>query len=436
MTENNSPPDRPNGSGLSRRTFVYGAGIAGLAAATGIAQGQQPENTNQQMNGVNSLQITGNSFELGGRRIVGEAGYKTIEDAWNDADDGDTIYVHASYDASKADESFPILLDYREKEVMLSGGHPSGSVIDATGSTNNIIEIIGRGSRDYRNNPVVQNLKLVGGQTGLRVARAPFASFQNLIFYENGEHGSLIAAHPDNGTFGTNWYNCQAWNCGGHGFTMETAAEAHGTTYFGCRATSNRGIGFRLRGFTCKIIGGTTQLNFNYGIEARSGKGSLVQGMYIEGNARGNDFPVELYANNADGLSVNSCYFHGVNPRSVEHNHNWVQRGVNVHQTEQLSVRDCTVRRYGDGFIALFGCTDADVHSSSHYFDSADLFALDPNGRGNLRTRSDGMILPTNLSSVAGAHEFDQGIHKSSNGNTGLAIWYNGGWHSVAAQPL
>lgn len=382
-----------------------------------------------------STEVRSSSVELGGRRIVGEDGYETIAAAWSAAADGDSIYVHSSYDAQTAGETFPIVLDYSEKEVMLTGGHPSGSVIDAGDADANVIEVIGRGVEDYRNNPVVQNLKIVGGEIGLRVRRAPFSSFDNLVFYDTGSHGMCIDSHPDGGTFGTNWSNCQAWHCGGDGFRAVRSAQPHGTTYWGCRATANRGVGFRLRGTSSMLFGGTSQLNYDYGIEVRSGWGVGITGVYIEGNARGNDFPVEVYGRGADGLTIENCYFHGINPRGAEHNHDRVQRGVNVHDTEALTVRDCTARRYEDGFIAVFGCTDIDAYAPSHCLDDTDLFGPDPTGNGNLRARSNGLILPTDLSEVDGNHEYDCGYHVGDN-TEGHAIWRNGSWQLTETTTL
>ncbi len=367
-------------------------------------------------------------MDIGGRLVVGDDGYTTIADAWDAAADGDTVYVHSSYDASAAGESFPIELDCREKQVTLTGGHPSASVIDAGSTDETVLEIVGAGNGDYQNNPIVKDLKIVGGGLGLRLRAAPFASFQNLVFYQTGSHAVLIDSHPDSGTFGTNWYNLQAWNCGGDGIRMVRSAEPHGTTLWGCRFTANRGAGVRFRGTTCKMIGGTSQLNYDYGVESRGGYANQISGAYIEGNARGNDFPVELYARHTDGLTIESCYFHGINPRGANHNHDRVQRAVNVHDCEKLSVRDCVARRYGDGFLATFGCTDVDVHVSSHHLEEADLFARDPTANGNARARSDGVILPTDLSAIDGAYEYDHGYHIGSDGTEGYAIWRNDSW--------
>ncbi len=410
--------------------FMLLTGGAGLAASAGPVRASGSGNPHQN----NSSSTDG--YDIGGRRIVGEDGYATIETAWEAAEDGDTVYVHSSYDAQTAGEEFPIVLDYGTKQVTLTGGHPSGSIIDAGDVDENVIEVIGTGSSDYRNNPVVRNLRIEGGNIGLRVRCAPYASFENLVLYNTGSHGTYIDSHSDGGTFGTNWFNCQAWNCGGDGFREKRSADPHATAYFGCQAIANRGVGFRLRGTASHLSGGTTQLNHSYGVEVRSGRSVNVSGVYIEGNARSEDYPVEIYATRADGLLVDGCYFHGINPRGANHDYTRVQRGVNVHDTSQITVRDNFVRRYGNGFIAIFGCSDGDMHSGSHCLDDAELFGVDPTSNGNVRIRSDGMILPTDLSSIDGAHEYDCGYHVGSDGSEGHAVWYDGEWHLAQTTTL
>jgi hypothetical protein len=442
MSERDSPTTEPGSDQLSsgRRTFLQslGVGAAGLGSASLFGS----ENVEAAaVEDYESFEFTGDGLVLGGTRVVGKGGYETIAKAWEDAESGDTVYVHSSYDARSAGEKFPIVLDYEEKEVMLTGGHPSGSVIDASHTNQNVIEVLGRGMNDYRNNPMVQNLKIVGGKIGLRIRAAPFSSYRNLVLYQNGSHGVSIEGYTDpdsgrdKGTFGATFNECQAWSCGGDGFRTENAAHAHGTAFFNCKATSNRGVGFRLRGYTNKLVGGTSQLNYQWGVEARRGKGSFIQGMYLEGNSRGRDFPVEVYANNADGLSIQNCYFHGINPRSTEHNHDHVLRAINVHDTQQLTIRDNTVRSYGDGFIALFGCEDPDVYAGSHYLLDADLFATDVVGHGNYRPRSDGVIMPTDLRNVEGRHDCDVGYHVGG-GEEGLAVWRDGEWHVTKTRTL
>jgi hypothetical protein len=416
---------------------MQGLGIAGLGAAvlsgTGSATMTDSETTDD---GPETFEFGGDRLILGGTRVVGANGYTTIREAWDDASSGDTVYVHSSYDAKAAGETFPIELNYEEKEVLLTGGHPSGSVIDASHTDANVIEVLGRGMNDYRNNPLVENLKIVGGNVGLRIRAAPYSSYRNLVFYKNGSHGASIEAYTDpdsgreKGTWGATFNDCQAWSCGGNGFHTQQAALPHGTTFASCKATWNGGIGFNLRGYTNKVVNGTAQLNDSYGIKAKSGMCNLIQGVYVEGNSRAGDYPVEIYAKNADGLAITNCYFNGINPGPTAHEYDHVRRGVNVHDTRKLSVRDCVGRNYGDSLIALFSCIDPDLHAASHYVFDVDggLFPDDITDHGNVRPRSGGSILPMALSGVEGQFEGDTGYHVGPE-REGPAVWRDGDWH-------
>lgn len=421
----------------TRRTFLQGLGIAGLtAAAMGSASAKKSS-------GSATFDTNGNELVLGGRLIVGVDGYDTIAQAWADAESGDTIHVHSSYDAQSVGEQFPIVLDYNEKEVLLTGGHPSGSVIDASHTNENVIEVLGRGMNDYRNNPMVTNLKIIGGDIGLRIRAAPYSAYKNLVFYRTGSHGARIEGYTDpdsgrnKGTFGVSFTDCQAWSCGGDGFRTEHAALPHGTTFTSCKATACDGVGFRLRGYTNKVLNSASQLNHSYGIEARYGKAMLIQGCYIEGNSRSGSYPVDLYAKNADAISIKDCYFNGHTSRSTSHDYDDVIRAINIHESNHLSISDCTARNYRDGFIALFHCEDPDLHCPSHYvFDAGrGLFATDPTHHGNYRPRSDGTILPMDLTNVDPAHEHDTGYHVGAD-IEGPAVCRNGEWRITESVSL
>lgn len=455
MAPNDTPDDSletdPRAD-VGRRTFLKTAGASAAAmAAMGTGEASRPrseastteatETVTREASasgaGYESFEIGRKRLVIGGRLVVGEDGFDTIEEAWAAAESGDTVYVHSSYDAESAGEEFPIRLDFREKEVTLTGGHPSGSVIDASHTDQNVVEVVGAGSGDYTNNPVVKDLKLVGGNVGLKVFGAPFSSYENLVFDGTGSHGVEICKYDADGTvygtFGTTFTNCQAWGCAGNGFHLNTDAAPHGTTFAYCKATACGGKGYRLRGTSVKVIGGGTQLNYGWGIAARGGFNTLVQGVYIEGNARGSDhsMPTEVYVRGADGITFEHCYFHGIYPRGAEHDFDRVQRGITAHDTAGVTTRSCTVRRYGEGYLAFYGCTDAEVHCASHVVRETDLFG----GGIGIRTRSNGVILPQDLSSVAGAYDGDRGYHLGSD-REGFAVWRGGQWHLAETTTL
>ena len=433
----------------SRRSFLKATGALGAVgmyggAATRGAEGAVPSLSSATATTTDTVArscvLGPDQTILGGDLLVGRDGYETIQAAWDDARNGDTVFVHHSYDAESAGEQFPIVLDYREKEVAVAGGHPSGSVVDASHSDRDIFHVKGVGHHDYRNHPLLQNLKLVGGAVGLRIEGAPHNLFQNLVIYNTGSHGVwLVEGTGPNGetlgSFGNTFLNCQVWNAGGDGFKESTAASPHATNYAYCKAIACKGVGFRLRGFMTKVLGGDAELNHSFGFDIRNGQSIHLSDVYVEGNARDESYPVEIYAKGAHGLTVDNCYLHGINPRSTTHGYDRVQRAVNVHDSRHVSVQSCTMRRYGDAGIALFNCEDADVHASTHNCSETELLAMDPTDNGCSRLRSDGVIFPQDLTAVSGLYEGDQGYHVDG-GEVFPAVWYGGEWHVTATQPL
>lgn len=439
MSSNEPADDHEDGvDDLDRRTFMKASG--GLA---GLSLFGRSENRNlQQSLSDSTFEFGGDSLVLGGTHVVGNDGYDTIAAAWDAAESGDVVYVHSSYDAQAAGEKFPIVLDYEQKQVMLTGGHPSGSVIDARHADENVVEVLGRGMNDYRNNPVVQNLRIRGGKTGLRVRAAPYASFRNLVLHENGNHGVHVELYTDpdsgrkKGTFGAAFYNCQAWSAGGDGFRTEVDAMTHATTLNDCKATWCKGAGVRLSGYASRVVNSTIQLNGDYGVKVREGWAMDVKDNYIEGNSRYRDFPIEVYGKMADGLTVEGNYFNGIMPSGATHDYDSVQRAVNVHDSDHVSLKNNAARNYGDGFVAMVDCIDPDVHMGSNHLFDVEFEAMDLRAHGNVRPRSDGVIMPMDLSNVQGGYPCDRGIHVRDNGRTAMCTWRNGKWytHGVSAE--
>jgi hypothetical protein len=428
---------------VARRSFLKAAGAATVLPAvgsermaSGAGPGGQMASKGGKTNTTTSLyESTPGKFSVGGQHVVGVGGYPTIQAAWDDAADGDTVYVHSSYDAQAAGEEFPITLDFRQKEVLLMGGHPSGSVIDASHTTENVIEVIGKGHEDYRNNPLVQNLKVVGGGVGLRIQAAPYASFKDLVFWMTGSHGVMVdgfqANGTDYGTFGVTFRNCMAWNCGGDGFRLNTGAQPHSTSFYGCHALLNRQVGLRLRGYASRWHGGTIQNNGDFGIDARSGGSQVVQGTYFEGNGTYSSAPIEVYVDDsAKGFTIRDSYFQGGFFRNFPNGRSIGRWGVVVAGAPNVDVSHCSFRNYSDSFLSVRDATDVDVHLASHC-------ALDEttlvDHSGCTRLRSDGTALPADLRSAGPGHFVgDRAIHDGSGALPwGPAVWNGSAWVSL-----
>ncbi|WP_254820936.1 hypothetical protein [Haloglomus halophilum] len=421
------PPARETEAGfdVGRRDILK---AAGLAAGATLLSGQATAKPGNGNGGSDSL-------EYEGRHVVGPNGYATIQAAWDAASSGDTVYVHSSYDAEAAGESFPIVLDHREKEVLLTGGHASGSVIDASHvPSKNVLEVIGAGHTDYRNTPAVQNLKLVGGNVGLRIRGSPYAGFSDLVVWKASSHGVQVDRFEVDGTtygtFGTTFRDCMAWNCGGDGFRMETGADPHSTSFYGCEALLNGGAGVRLRGYATRWHGGTIQNNASFGVDVRSGCSQQVSGTYFEGNGTADSAPIEVYVDDsAAGFALHDAYFQGGFFRDFSNSRDTGRWGVVVADAPHVDIRNCSFRNYTDSFLYLRGATDADVHLASHCpLDGTTPIVHD----SCTRLRSGGAVLPTDLSTQPGRFVGDTGAHDGAgDAPWGPAMWNGTNWVSV-----
>ncbi|EJN57247.1 hypothetical protein HSB1_46330 [Halogranum salarium B-1] len=431
-----------NNNKMSRRQFVEATGAAAVVGSTGGVASAATRRERVEGDAVKALDgsATSQSVEpsvssLGGRLIVGEGGYQTIADAWAAADDGDVVFVHSSYDAQTAGEEFPIVLDYEEKEVTLTGGHRSGSVIDAGDTDENVVEVLGRGQNDYRNSPAVENLKIVGGNVGLRIRAAPYSSYKDLVFWQTKSDGVAVEGYTDDdgaykGSFGITFRNVVSWNCGGHGFRLDTDARPHSTSFFGCHAAFNHGYGVMLRGFSSRFYGGTIQNNGSYGVDARNGSGQLLSAVYFEGNGTREPSPIDVYATGtAAGLTIDTCYFQGNFARGFDNGLEREYAAIALDGTLNTTVENCTYRNYDSSFILAESTTDLDLHRPSHCaLDSTVFFE----GLSDERTRSNGTIQERDLRVTEGAYSGDVGIHDGTGDCPwGLCLWNGVDWVSV-----
>ena len=371
-----------------------------------------------------------------GRQIVCENGYQTIQDAWNAASDGDMVVVTGEYDPSE--EDFPIVFDYREKEVSISGNH-SRTEIDASHQNEHILEVIGVGVGDFRNVPLIQNLKLVGGRNAVRARGAPNAKFYNLVAFLQDGHGFVVDHYDGRGAQGTRFVNCQAWTCGGSGWHFTHDAQAHGSLLFGCNATWNgyNGTlpGMTIRGFSTRVLASTIQVNSGTGIVADFGGSITVKDCYMEANGREADHAVNVRFEGVSGGVIESNYLnaatYGSSGRQTNaRNRSALHVGVELHNTYRCQFRANVLGRrlYQDGVVAITGSSslDNDVYESTHHYTGRsggmpNFWARD---RGT-RTRSHGIIRPGSLSGVEGMYEGDRAI--DANGT--LRVWMNGSWN-------
>ncbi|WP_331235594.1 M99 family carboxypeptidase catalytic domain-containing protein [Natronorarus salvus] len=439
MNDTNLPNSNEPNADYSRRTFMKAAGATGIVGSMGTAQASSDDDQLRTMTvSQDSFTVSSDELRLGERLVVGRPGFRTISEAWDAADDGDVIVVHSSYDAQRAGEEFPIVLDRGEKEVALVGGDPSGSVIDAGNANADVIHCIGVGSSDFRNSPYLKNLRVRGGQVGIKIYGAPNSYFENVKAFLNESHGWHVYNHGDHGgSHGCVFHKCEAWSCGGNGFRMDRESFPHGSMFIRCNATWNGYNGTRegvtLAGYSTVWHGGTVQQNSGDGFRVTRDGGIVIRDAYIESNGiEYSGHPTQIRMVGTLGGLVESCYFNGSMMGGNRHmdpaGHDNVYRGVTLHDARTTTVRDCAHRNHSEGFIAVQGdSTDCDIHEGSHHNVGAGASGPDPflvHDHG-IRTRSNGVIRPTDLSAIQGTYDGDMGIDQSN----GIAVWMGDEWH-------
>ncbi len=381
-------------------------------------------------------------MNIGGRLVVGTPnGYNTIQEAIAAAEDGDIIYVHGSYDAQTAGETFPIQLDLTQKKISLTGGHPAGSEIDATGVNASVIEVLGTGQRDFENRALVSDLKLIGGNVGMRIRGVPYSTYRGLILFKNQSHGIEVDGYtsPEGRprlSPGLNFIDCMAWSCRGVGFKLNQSAKPANTNFFGCHALfcglydGNNLPGVELRGNSSSFHGGTIQNNGAAGIKATYGRGQGLYNIYFEGNGMSSEYPQEIFLPGGSGcFTVRDCYFQGIYARTAPNGRSKGYHGIFVDSAHKVSINNSTYRNYEDALIFVSNVADIDLHRSSHL--ALDNTPFIKTGSNALRLRDNGDIVPTDLRGVSGLYVGDKGIHNGEgNYPTGLAVWNGNNWIS------
>lgn len=281
----------------------------------------------------------------GGREWVGPGyDHETIREALDAADGPCALHVGDGFvpdGKTVIDSDFP---------VALVGRSPVASRLGD-------VEVRGRGPGTY-GSPVYFNRLAVDGT--LKLVDAPQTMLSDVVL-TGASHGLHVASETDDwGSYGIRAQRVYAVNNSGDGFRLDTNASTHSSHFVDCLSQANKGAGYRIRGYANSIRGGTVQLNHGAGVDVRA-PACTVRDAYVEGNGRAEETPVEIYGQEAHGLSVKDCYFHGINPRSTTHDHKYVQRAVNVHESKSVSVVDNSYRKYPDAFVKSFGAEVREV---------------------------------------------------------------------------
>lgn len=328
-------------------------------------------------------------IEMTSYTIGREAAFQTIQKAYDSAMadnsiEGVHLAVSDSYNAQ--DENYPIQFHGRGSgenrtwvPLRLSGQGPGITQIGVPGVRENTIEVHGpwTGPAGAYKKPIVleyftlKGAKMEGDEdhSGIRIASVPFGRIHDVTCDTDGHAvswlGEWLDTEHEAHCFGWAVNDTKVWG-GERGFDIRGDAGAHGTEFANCHTTACRSTGVRIIGAAnVTYRGGVIQLCYGWGAEIRGAKSTTIREVYVEGNARGNSYPVEIYTRGDTKTIFDGCYFHGINPRSTSHEHQYVMRAVNSHTAVGLTFTNNQVRRYGDGAVAQMHKSEAEVHNNT-----------------------------------------------------------------------
>lgn len=294
---------------------------------------------------------------------VGEsAPFSTIQEAWDSVEGSKRVSIVLQDDYDHHAEDNPARIEipqtddggYPARQVTISSESPNATQIGVEGSNKTALIARGSGSDTYREPFEIRDVTIKGG--GIRVSAWPFSRFKNLVM-RSTSHGMTFAPDNRGEMYGSTIQDCQAWNCGGDGFKIHPESGAHGTTMKNIVSTANGGAGVRPRGYKISIDGGVIQMNHDYGIDLRGAHAFSLENVYFEGNGRDSGYPVSIYGDGNDSISIKDCYFTGINTRGATHEYDLVQRAINLWRCNSVTIKDNMFRRFGDSICAFNECT-------------------------------------------------------------------------------
>lgn len=390
-----------------------GVGLAGMAGGTASASETQPNP----------------AFET--EQVVGDEDwmYDSIQAAHDDINEGGRIYVTESYDSAK--ESFPIVLT---NHVNVTGAHRGTTVVDAADSGENVFEIregLNDDQRPYTRTHAIEHLHIQGGEIGVLISPETSATIQHLMVQNTNSHG--IASLDQKGNTGVSFmnyfHNVHVFSVGGNGFHLPFSGVNHASRLQFCIAWDNDGIGANVGGYGTHIAGGVYQGNGHHGVRFAPGANQFIRDAYLEGNGddrranENHEYSADVQIDNTQA-SIENCYFQGAGAGGQ------TERGVDFNGSINSHVSNCLFRNHQQGAVYVDGdSTQCDLHLKSN-INWDDTYIIENNGDS---TRSEGDLLPTDLSSTPGKYAHDSGYDDGTNTSSGhpeQAVWYDGAWYT------
>lgn len=322
---------------------------------------------------------------------------------------GDAVVITDGYEPSN--DSWPITID---REIRVES-NPHNRIVVPEGARASFILDLNGANRPPGITLVNIYVDANGAGSAFRVQNARFCNFLGCVAENASKYGYLVLDHnhsPNSNRF----FYCDAHSNGGSGFFIDD--QAHSTTFVGCRAIDNgvRGLWSR-NNYASSWIGGGIERNDDQGAYIEGSEAFTIQNAYIEGNAENTSD--QVFVTDAQTATIGESYINGYDAPETN--------GVRFSSSNNCSIRNIEYREL-NGLVVNDASLNTELHRESHFSLDDSSFLVADTGR---KTRNNGVLEPTDLSSITGRYEGERGINDGTSGPYGLALWNGSGWVSM-----
>lgn len=322
---------------------------------------------------------------------------------------GDGVVITDEYESTN--DSWPVTID---TEIRLESNPHNRITVPHTSEAAFVLDLGGS------NRPPGITLMNVyvdanGSESAFRVQNARFCSFVGCVAENATKHGYFLFHHnvaPNSNRF----FYCDAHVNEGTGFFVDN--QAHSTTFVGCRAVGNglRGV-WSKNNYASSWIGGGLERNGDQGAYIDGGEVFTIQNAYIEGN--GEHTSDQLLVDSAQSFTLSESYLNGLDQPNTN--------GIRISSSNNCSIRNLEYRNL-NGLVVNDRSHNTDLHRDSHYSLDDSPFLVTDTG---VKTRNNGVIGPTDVSTITGQYKGERAINDGTAGSFGLAVWDGSAWVSM-----
>lgn len=322
---------------------------------------------------------------------------------------GDSVVITDGYDATN--DSWPITID---TEIRIKSSPHNRIQIPETAEAGFVLDLQGP-NRPPGITLVNMYVDAQGVETAFKVQRARFCSFVGCIAENASDHGYSLLNH-DTAPNSNRFFYCDAHSNTGNGFFIDDGA--HSTLFVGCRALSNglRGL-WSKNNYASSWVGGGLERNGDQGVYIEGSEVFSIKNAYIEGNGRSTSD--QLLVTDAQSATIAESYLNGYDQPNTN--------GIRFSNSNNCSVRNLEYRNL-NGLVVNDHSVNTELHRDSHYSLDDSPFLVADTGE---QTRNEGVLEPTDLSTVVGQYEGERAINDGTTGPFGLAVWNGSLWIST-----